>query len=135
MNSHYYKDELGNIYTSKFSCYDQYTDINGNPVCRTREAYPYSYDPYVIWKGEYNKNTDGATYSDRLWQQNPEKFKKYCKQVWEDEGQIFSYRDSKGIEKFLSLYFEREVKLTAIMEGYNVSNGYPYWVFFYRDKD
>ena len=133
MKLYYHQDMFGNIYTNKFDHRHIYTDINGNPVHRTKETYPYAYDPYVVWKDDYNENTDGATYSDRLWQQNPNKFDECRQKVWNDKGQIFSYRDSIGIEKFLSLYFEREVKLTAIIEGCNSSNGYPYWVFFYRD--
>lgn len=47
-----------------------------------------------------------------------------------DRGQYFNNRKPEEIEKFLSQYLTNRIKLTAIMEGCNVSNGFPYWIFF-----
>lgn len=111
-----------------------YIDLDGNPVKRTKEEYPYSYDAYVVWKKDYRKGKGNAVYSDRLLQWDYDKYNKYSKEVWNNEGQYFNDRRPEDIEKFLSLYFGKNIKLTVIMEGCNVSNGYPYWVFFYEDK-
>jgi hypothetical protein len=110
--------------------YLMYVDLDGRPVERTRNKYPYSYEPYVLWKGDYKK-TDHVVYSDRLMQWDYDKFNKCCMKVWNNEGQYFDNRKPNDIENFLSKYYDKEIKLTAIMEGCNVSNGYPYWIFFY----
>lgn len=41
----YYETEDGVIFVN-----NGYVDINGNPVKKTKREYPYSYDPYVVWK-------------------------------------------------------------------------------------
>jgi len=128
----YYSEEHGGIL--QFKGFHRYVDLDGYPVSKTKEKYPYSYDPYVVWKGDYDKNRDGATYSDRLLQWDYDKYNRCCREVWKNERQSFSERNPKDIEKFLSLYFGKEIELTVLMEGCNVSNGYPYWVFIYRDK-
>jgi hypothetical protein len=111
-----------------------YVDLRGNPVKRDKSTYPYSYDPYVIWKGDHDKN-DSAVYSDRLMQWDFTKFNRCRKEVWGDQGQLFFNSKKEDIEKFLSLYFNEDIKLTAIMEGANLASGYPYWIFYYRTNN
>ena len=113
----------------------RFVDLDGKPVKRDRYSYPYSYDPYVEWMGDYQKGVSHPVYSDRLWQWDSKKYDRCCNEVWGNEGQYFNNRKSKDIERFLSLYFEKEVKLTVIMQGCNVSNGYPYWIFYYETKE
>jgi hypothetical protein len=113
----------------------EYLDLDGNPVKRSRESHPYNYDEYVIWQKDYKKASANVVYSDRLLQWDYDKFNECCMKVWGNEGQYFSNRESDDIEKFLSLYFGKNINLTAITQGCNVSNGYPYWVFFYENKE
>lgn len=110
----------------------RHVDLNGNPISRTKQEYPYSYDPFVVWKRDYHKGKGHTVYSDRLIQWDYNKFNKCCQQVWNNTGQYFDNRKPNDIEKFLSKYFDKEIKLTAIMEGCNISSGYPYWIFFYE---
>jgi hypothetical protein len=110
------------------------TDINGNTIQKTLDRYPYSYDAYVTWKGDYNREKNEAVYSDRLFQWDSKKYNNCCKEVWGNESQYFYERNPKEIESFLSKYFEKEIKLTAIEVGCNMSTGYPYWVFYFEDK-
>ncbi|MGJ0846570.1 hypothetical protein ACR77J_07770 [Tissierella praeacuta] len=116
-----------------FMYYPMYRNINGNEVRKNREKYLYSYDPYVIWKDDYNKETSHTVYSDRLWQWDNKRFDQCCQAVWGDKSQHFGNRKPKDIEGFLILYFAKDIKLTAILEGCNVANGYPYWVFYYEE--
>jgi hypothetical protein len=109
-----------------------YIGIDGKPVTRTKNEYPYSYDPFVVWEDNHGKSS--VVYSDRLYQWDYEKYNKCCQKVWNNEGQYFSQRQPQDIEKFLTLYFNKPIKLTLIMEGCNVSNGYPYWIFGYEIK-
>lgn len=107
--------------------------LNGKVIERTKEKYPYSYDPFSVWVKEYNKNKSKTVYSDRLLQWDYDKYNKCSLEVWDSVAQIFYNREPKDIEKFLNLYLNIEIKLTAIEEGCNVSNGYPYWVFHYEE--
>ena len=121
-------DPWGNEIKNKF------VDLNGNPIKRTPLSWTYSYDEFVIWKDEnFKKEECSAVYSDRLLQWSHEKFDKCCQEIFKNKGQYFSERDPKDIEKFLSLYFEKEIKLMAITQGCNTCTGYPYWVFFYKE--
>lgn len=117
----------GELYNSS------YYDIYGHPVQKTKDEYPYSYDTFVIWKKEYRKNKSQTVYSDRLKQWDAEKYNNCCQTVWDNHGQYFDRRTPEEIERFLSLYLEKRIKLTAITQGCNVSSGYPYWVFYYED--
>lgn len=113
-----------------------YVDLNGNPVKRTPIGYPYSYDDFVIWKHEdFNNEGRHSVYSDRMMSWDCGKFNRCCQEVFGNTGQFFNdlnERPPKDIEKFLCMYLEKEVKLTAIIQGCNRSNGYPYWVFIYE---
>jgi hypothetical protein len=112
-----------------------YVDLDGNPVERNPEDWPYSYDAYVVYKSEEYQKTDRWTYSDRMSQWDRDKYDNAKKAVWPKNpcGQCFDGKSPKDINKFLDICFGREVKLTAILKGCNVSNGYPYWIFVHRD--
>lgn len=112
-----------------------YTRLDGTPVSRNKIEYPYSYDPYVQWKTDENEKWDSVVYSDRLLLWDFNKFNVCCQQVFGDKGQSFSNREPEKIEKFLSLYFDCSIKLIIIQEGCNVSNGYPYWIFHFKNLD
>lgn len=112
-----------------------FRDLNGNIVKRNKFLHPYSYDMYVIEERGYNSNTDSSVYSDRMRQWDYEKFNRLKKEVFGEKcGDYFSNFSYENIEVFLSKYFDTEVVLTSVCEGCNVSNGYPYWFFTYRNK-
>jgi len=113
--------------------FHSFRDLNGNLVNRSKFDYPYSYDEFVFWIGDYKKGESETVYSDRLYSWDSEKYNKCCLKVWNNKGQYFDNRKPEDIEKFLSLYMDMKIKLTAIVEGCNVSNGYPYWVFYYKE--
>lgn len=112
--------------------YHCYVSIDGKPIDRNPVSYPYSYDPYVIWMGCFSDDNQ-AVYSDRLYQWDRDKYDKCCQEVFGDTGHVFSNRSPQKINEFLNKYFEKTVMLTAITQGCNVSNGYPYWVFYYEE--
>ena len=46
---------------------DEFFNLDGNPVERTPITYPYSYDPYVIYKDKtFDKSKVSAYFSDRI---------------------------------------------------------------------
>lgn len=109
-------------------------NIDGKPVERDIYSHPYSYDPFVIWKGNYDPS-DSAVYSDRLMQWDFARFNKCAQAVLGDERQMFSNCSPNSVERFLSLYFDKNIKLTGIQQGCNVSTGYSYWIFHYKTAD
>lgn len=130
----YTRDMYGNYYGP--DDYDKvFLDINGNPIKRTPSTHPYNYDEYVVWKekGCDIKNSS-AVYSDRLYQWDSKKFNECCEKVGQI-GQYFHSTSRPKIQEFLSLYFEKEIKLTAIIQGCNQSSGFPYWVFCYEEVE
>lgn len=124
---------MSNIYYNNDSISYDYVDINDKPVEKTKDEYPYSYDTYVVWQNNYNKGKSNTVYSDRLYQWDYKKYNKCCREIWGNEEQYFSSRRPKDIEKFLSKYFNKEIKLTVIMQGVNACKGYPYWIFYYEE--
>ena len=122
-------DEMG-------CCGFYYFDLDGTPIERTPQTHPYSYEEFVVFKSQDFKTDDIAVYHDRMLQWNCDAFSKSVRTVWPDtpESQMFGEKTPKDIERFLNLYFGKKIKLTAVLQGCNVSNGFPYWVFFYREK-
>ena len=110
-------------------------NIHGQKVERTPLEYPYSYDPFCVFKAPSWSDNDKVVYSDRLWSWNSKKYDHCCEKVWGNQGQLFGGRQPDEIEKFLRLYFDDpELMLTGIEEGCNCSNGYPFWVFYLNSK-
>lgn len=114
-----------------------YLDLNGKPVERTPWSHPYSYDDFVIYKNEDFDPMDSMVYHDRMLQWDREAFGKAASEVWPNApgSQMFSGRKPEDINRFLNLYFGKEVRLTAVLQGCNVGNGFPYWIFAYKEQD
>jgi hypothetical protein len=116
--------------------YGSEMDYEGNPVKRTKKDYPYSYDPYVIYRNGKNSDVTDSVYSDRLFQWDPKLYNELSEKHFGNKGQFFSNRNIESIEKFLADYLNfKDLKLIVLMEGANFSSGYPYWVFFFRAKE
>ena len=108
--------------------------LNGEPVQRTPYTHPYSYDEFLVYKAVDFSEMDTVVYADRLYQWNACTFKCAYSQVWPKypNGRNFHNKLIGDIERFLQLYYQRDVHLTAVLQGCNMGNGYPYWVFFFR---
>ncbi len=92
---------------------------------------PYSYENFYLYNTERPSNN--TLYSDRLYQQNPERFSRVSKKVWGDDGQDFNQRKPEQIEEFLRILFDDEtVELVAVIQGCNIHNGNPLWAFRYN---
>lgn len=130
MNESYYEDYWG-------GGSPLYLDLNGRPVKRTPASHPYSYDEFVIFKSERFEKTDCMVYHDRMMQWSGSAFSKAVREVWPDKphSQMFDGKKPADINRFLNLYFGKEVELTAVLQGCNVSSGYPYWIFAYKEME
>lgn len=97
----------------------QYQGIHGEEITRTRDKYPYSYDPYIIWGkpcGTYPEYS--FVYSDRI-----------------SEINFLSYTEQKNpsfVQEKLSEVFNEKIELVVIAEGANQGSGYPYFVYGYK---
>ena len=114
-----------------------FVDLNGVPVDRMMYSYLYNYDGFVVWQRKREQNeclkNCHTVYSDRLYQWDWKRFNKCCEEVFGNSGQYFDNRKPEDIEKFLSLYFGKTVKLHVVMQYCNQSTGFPYWRFDYEE--
>ena len=112
-----------------------YVDMDGFPVERQKDKYPYSYDPFRVYKrGGVMSSMDRTIDSDRMLDDDIEKFNSLCLEIWGNTGQYFHSRHPEEIQEFLSRWLGHDVILTGIMECCNYATGYPYWTFYYRDR-
>jgi hypothetical protein len=94
-----------------------------------QSTHPYNYSPFVHWS-EPGFEKDPAEYDDRMQQWDRDK--------WEEARRTlpsgrFEHQTSDALSVFLSAYWGKKMRCTALVEGCNVSNGYPYFVFYHRD--
>lgn len=111
-------------------CYNTDVDwVLPNRDNKTKQEAPYSYDPFYIWRdstaGSY------AIYSDRLAQNDLEKYRMAVQKAAPDKR--FEYYTRAEASKFMSAYTGKKIQVTALAEGCNVSNGYPYWIFWCKE--
>ncbi len=99
---------------------------------RTKEEWNYSYSDHFNWRNEEREElkTAQAEYSDRMAQWGHAKFQTACAT---GPKQHFRYWTPAQVSKFLTAYFGKPIRAVALSEGCNVSSGYPYWVFWFRD--
>jgi hypothetical protein len=122
------------VYNSDgFGSYSRYLDLEGNPIEKTPDKYPYSYDDYIIYQTR-DKATDGC-YSDRLRQWDYTLTRNLItKHFPERTGDYYPRSSPELVEGFLRDRLNNpKLELVHILEGCNVSNGYPYWYFGYID--
>lgn len=102
-----------------------YRWVNNRADNCTKEDWPYSYSEHYL-VGTKRKGDD-AVYSDRLQQWDHVSFSR----AWDRTG---SYTKSlRKASDFLTTYFNRPIEVSAVAEGCNASNGYPYWIIWFRD--
>lgn len=111
-------------------------DLQGNPVSRTRQEFPYSYDSYVVWRTKSKLESTSSAYTDRLrtWYPNAD-------EVWKKHapGGRGNYHDLSGASPTVIQSFLRELlecpnlELIAMMDGCNASSGYPVGYLTWND--
>jgi hypothetical protein len=100
---------------------------------RTRDKFfhPYSYDEFFRFGSRETIRQPGlnANYSDRLWQWDREKadrlWRQYVDTRWESAS-------AAQLSAFLSAYHGQPVEVVALAEGCNQSNGYPYFIVWWK---
>jgi hypothetical protein len=98
---------------------------------REKRDYPYSYSEFYLWGKQ--AQTDHGVYSDRLRQWSDENWKRAWGAMKADGlEKRFGLFGAKDASLFLTHYYGWPVTCTALIEGCNQGNGYPYWVFYFK---
>ena len=100
---------------------------------RTKQEWPYSYDEFFIFGDRHAIKGDDVhgVYSDRLEQWDRTAFQRAAK-PFQKRFEAFS-RDE--CSQFLTDYYGKPTKCVALAEGCNVSNGYPYHIFWFTQTE
>lgn len=105
--------------------------MSNDPEFRSKWDYPYSYDPFTIWKA--NETPTDSLYTDRLYRWDPAKHDKLCIKHFGDNGQYWGHRNPKSIQEFLRDYYDaQDLILCEIQEHCNQPSGYPLWYLAYK---
>ena len=99
-----------------------------------KTTHPYSYSPFFHWKKDWQK-TDTCAYDDRMREWKYDLWNEVCAELpaaTQFGQRQFQYQTPETLSKMLSKYCGEPVTCTALVEGCNVSNGYPYYVFYWR---
>jgi hypothetical protein len=100
-----------------------------NQKNRTKEEYPYGYSDHFLWGTP--AEGDSAVYTDRLSQWDHDAFSRACRK----SSKSFRQYSKADADVFITEYYGRPTSVSALSEGCNVSNGYPYWVFSFHHLD
>ena len=123
-----------------FTDFDEHErDAYGNIVQRTKQEYPYSYDPYVLWQHtdeDVLDNINGSMYTDRLLQWDFDKHDELCQKHFGDKGQYWNDRDPEKIEAFVRDWCDdQSITFARLTEDCNHNNGFPVWLLsYYQEK-
>ena len=126
---------ISTIYTNRTR---ENLDLLELPLTFGKEGYKDTID-YIDRKAYINCQLEGiaihTVYSDRLYQWDSIKFDMASRKTWNDVGQIFSKKSQEPdkISQFLSLYFEKDCKILAVVTTENRATGYPVSCFLYSD--
>lgn len=122
--------------------YDEtkYLDLQGNIVERNPIEHPYQYDPYVIYKDSDFDGTENSYYSDRVMhcyfekQEINDALDQMGLKPYGPSWETMSWKNPDQVGRFLSILLKKHMRCTAIMEGCNYANGYPYWIAYMQEK-
>lgn len=106
---------------------------------------PYSYSEFFIFGNRQIIKEKGVhgIYSDRVhewWYQGGKEHKQYEKLWMRYVGKRYENASAEELSKFFTAYNKilwpkqnknKTVKVVALAEGCNISNGYPYWIIWY----
>lgn len=98
---------------------------------RTPEEYPYSYDAFFIWrKAKYAEGS--AVYSDRMFQWDYDK----AREAFKNTGaQGSCHITPEQANQIIKKYYGADHECLAYAVGCNVSNGYPYSIFWVKKNE
>ena len=110
-------------------------NLTGNETVKKPYDYPNDFDEYIQWIcDDFFDKPNHAIYTDKLYEYDSDKYKKCSIKIWGNDELDFDNRTPIEIEKFLSLYFNKDIELISVNKTSNIESGNPVWVFYYRLK-
>lgn len=103
---------------------------------RSKDAHPYSYDLFWIWKRDNVKSKGvDVVYHDRMQEYDYDKYRKAFKLAQDcGPGDNLKSWSQDQASMFMSHYQDIPCTVIAIAEGCNKSSGHPYWVFWFKKE-
>lgn len=103
---------------------------------RTVEKYPYAYDFFVQSGPHEMFDKASGCYSDRLRQWSEENWKRGWAEIGVADGDVGGMHSwtTRDASRFLSGYYRQQIECKQILQGCNVSNGYPLWYFVFEEE-
>lgn len=125
------------------SAYNNYTGkpayrwVNPHQTNYTPQERPYGYSAYYLIGDDKTRERCSVVYSDRLYQWDHDKAQR-VRDKTNDKFGIDRYGNWRkwNLETasyYLSLYWEKPIKVTAIAEECHLGNGFPLWIIWYKD--
>jgi hypothetical protein len=109
-------------------------DIDGKRVERSKLSHPYTYSAFVLWPMSFGKpitGWDSAVYTDRLQQWDPDKYARLGQKHM--AGKRWDNATPEQVQAFMREYNDDpDLRMVALQECCNVSNGYPIWILHYK---
>lgn len=111
---------------------DFWVDPDGEKL--DKSTHPYSYSEFYLWGGpDGRKAAKDAVYSDRLAQWDLDKYSRCCKAI--APGKRWDQMSAADVSAWMTAYLGRPITATALAEGCNVGNGYPYWIIWFKEAE
>lgn len=115
-------------------------DLFRNDPPRTKQRYPYNYDPFTIWGTPHpSAECNSTNYTDRLEQEDRAKYTLLSKKHYRSASNIyerpFDSQNCKGplIERFLrDWHDDPELKLLRVIEYCNSFTGFKTWRLYFH---
>ena len=104
--------------------------------CRTPEGYPYSYDPFFIFGNRSTTHGAMAEYSDRIVQRyGPDRVMEVAHRhgLAGRSRSMWSGANPLALSALISELHGKPYNVTAVAEGCNASNGYPYYIIWIKE--
>lgn len=115
--------------------YSPYMDIHDQPVERTPDSHPYSYDDYVLWRNGPNSDVTGGVYTDRLFQWDYDLTNSLLQKHTGKQSQYFDKIPKDVLQSFLR---ERlalpDLEIVYLVQSCNRASGYPLWYIAYKSN-
>ncbi|MEK2647377.1 hypothetical protein [Bdellovibrio sp. BCCA] len=106
--------------------------VRSNPP-RTKQEFPYSFDPFTIWGGPSPK-CNATDWTDCLHSFDSQKYSSAGKEVFGDGRWFGEGLNGKKVQQFLNAYYGRnDLILTRVIEYCNMSTQYITYRIDYHD--
>lgn len=103
---------------------------DGEPVKRTRQSHPYTFDDYLLYETEAPALANDSLYTDHMYHQEPEKYERLLRKHISTTSNFWEGRSPEKIQAFLRDYCdEPDLELVRVWACCDQSSGADHWQF------